>query len=359
VSHAVIVLLVFGLSAGSSAFFVRRTIDLSHRLGIVDRPGARSARNRVVPRMGGVAILLAFLLGVGATFSMDVERFAIETERMLLLVLAVVVLAIVMVYDDALDVRAWSKLLWQAGAAALVVLPRLRGPSHGIVIDRVNVPFVGSVDVPVFLAMAGTIIWLVGFANALNFVDGLDGLAGSLTVVACAVLFAHTYFRPSHDPQFTISLLPVALGAAVIGFLPFNWHPGKIIMGDAGAQFLGFALAAISIIGGAKIATALLALGLPALDLIWVIAFRATHGSSPMRADRRHLHHRLIDLGWSHQQVVYFMAGTSGLFGISAIILPSQGSKLLALVLIAMLLLLTLAATARAGRRRTERSPLS
>ena len=356
VNHGLVVLIVFALSAGSSAFFVRRTIVLSHRLGILDRPGARSAHHRIVPRMGGVAMLLAFLLGLGATFSLNVDRFPAETERLLLLAIAVSILTIIMVYDDALDVSAWSKLVWQCGIALIVVLPRLRGPSHGIVIDRVNVPFVGSVTVPLVIALVASVIWLVGFANALNFVDGLDGLAGSLTVVACAVLFAHTYFRPALDPQFTISLVPLALGAAVIGFLPFNWHPGKIIMGDAGAQFLGFTLAATSIIGGAKIATALLALGLPALDLIWVVLDRATHGSSPMRADRRHLHHRLVDLGWSHQQVVYFMAGISALFGSAAIFLPSRGSKLVALGLVAVVLLITLISTAKASHRRTGRT---
>lgn len=352
-SHLSVAVVVFLSSAGSSAFFVSRAVHLSDHLGIVDRPGARSAHDRVVPRMGGVAILLAFLVGIAATFSLNVERFAVESERLLLLVLAVVVLAVVMVYDDAVDIHAWPKLLWQAGAAAIVVLPRLRGPSHGIVIERVNIPVAGSVSVPLAVALLGTIIWLVGFANALNFVDGLDGLAGSITVVTCAVLFAHTYFRPPHDPQFTISLLPLALGAAVLGFLPFNWHPAKIIMGDAGAQFLGFALAATSIIGGAKIATVLLALGLPTVDLVWVVLFRATHGSSPMTADRRHLHHRLIDLGWSHQQVVYFMAGTSGLFGALAIFLPSRGSKLFALALIAVVLVLTVATATRADRRRS------
>jgi UDP-GlcNAc:undecaprenyl-phosphate/decaprenyl-phosphate GlcNAc-1-phosphate transferase len=257
-----------------------------------------------------------------------------------------------MAYDDAVGLSPWSKLAWQIVAAALVVLPRVRGPDHGIVIERFNAPLADQVELPLALAIVVSFVWIVGFANALNFVDGLDGLAGSVTLVACGILFAHTYFWPRDDPQFTISLLPLVLGAAVIGFLPFNWHPARIIMGDAGAQFLGFALAVLAIIGGAKIATALLALGLPALDLAWVVLYRVAHGRSPLRADRGHLHHRLVDLGWSQQRVVVYVAGLSALFGGAALLLPSRELKLAAIVLVGVVLLATVALIARVDRRR-------
>jgi UDP-GlcNAc:undecaprenyl-phosphate/decaprenyl-phosphate GlcNAc-1-phosphate transferase len=201
------------------------------------------------------------------------------------------------------------------------------------------------------LAIGFTLFWIVGMANAVNWIDGLDGLAASVTLVACAILFAHTYFWPRDDPQFTISLLPVVLGAAVLGFLPFNWHPAKVIMGDSGAHFLGFSLAIVAIIGGAKIATALLALGLPILDVAWVIFYRIIHRRSPLVADRGHLHHRLIDGGWGHARVVLFVAGISALFGLVGLVLPNRESKLAAIVLLGLVLLGTVAILALRDRR--------
>ena len=182
--------------------------------------------------------------------------------------------------------------------------------------------------------------------NTLNWVDGLDGLAGSIALVACVVLFLHTYFRPTGDPQFTISLLAIALAGAIVGFLPFNWHPARIIMGDTGAMFLGFALATISIIGGAKIATALLALGVPILDMAWVIVYRLAHGRSPLHADRGHLHHRLLDAGLTQRQIVACFAGLTGVFGALALALPSREDKLIAMAVMGVILVALIAVLA-------------
>jgi UDP-N-acetylmuramyl pentapeptide phosphotransferase/UDP-N-acetylglucosamine-1-phosphate transferase len=146
--------------------------------------------------------------------------------------------------------------------------------------------------------------------------------------------------------------LPLALGAAVIGFLPFNWNPAKVIMGDSGANFLGYALAVASIIGGAKIATALLALGLPVLDVAWVILYRIAKGRSPLKADRGHLHHRLLDSGWSQAQIVLFVAGISLIAGIASLLLPTRGSKLGAILVLGTTMLVFLALLAIRDQRR-------
>ena len=349
--HAATAGTLFVVTALASALFVSRAIRLAEATGWIDTPGARRAHRLPVPRVGGVAFFLAFGLGLGLSFAFDVRRFPAETERLLLLLAGGSLLVGVMAYDDVVGLSAWWKLGWQVVAAAIVVLPRLQGAEHGIVIERFNPPFGNQVRLPVVLAIAATLLWIVGFANALNFVDGLDGLAGSVTLVACATLFVHTYFWPRDDPQFTISLLPLLLGAAVVGFLPFNWHPARVIMGDAGAQFLGFALAIFAIVGGAKIAAALLALGLPALDVAWVVASRTRGGRSPMVADRGHLHHRLIDLGWGQRRVVAFIAGVCALFGTAALLLPNRGAKLGAIVLVGVVLATTVAAAARGARR--------
>ncbi len=354
-SNAAVAVTVFVVTLLTSVIFVLKTTDMFARLGLVDLPGPRRVHKRPVPRGLGVAIFLAFLVGVGASYILDVPRQSRETERILLMVIGSAIIVGVMLVDDAIELGPITKLGWQLLAAAMVILPRLRGEGHGILIEQFNSPFGGRVTLPLVIAFGFTFFWLVGMMNVMNWVDGLDGLAGTVTLVACAVLFVHTYFGPEGRPQFTISILPLALAAAIIGFLPFNWHPAKVIMGDAGAMFLGFALAVISIIGGAKLATALLALGLPILDGAWVILFRTIHGRSPLYADRGHLHHRLLDGGWSQQQIVLFVGGMSALFGFGALLLPSRELKLLALISVGIVLVAIIAWLAQRSRRLAAR----
>lgn len=337
-SNGEIVVVVFLITTITSVTFISKTTDLFSRLGLLDQPGPRRVHKTPVPRGLGVAIYLAFLMGIGASYFLPVERQSAETERILLMVIGSAIIVGVMLVDDAISLGPVTKMMWQILAASIVILPRLRGDEHGIVMQQVNSPFGGTLVMPLALAVIVTFVWIVGLMNVMNWVDGLDGLAGSVTLVSCIVLFVHTYFGPDGTPQFTISLLPLALGAAIIGFLPFNWHPAKLIMGDAGAMFLGFALAVISIIGGAKIATALLVMGLPILDGLWVVVFRFAHGRSPLYADKGHLHHRLLAGGWGQRQVVLFVAGISAIFGSAALLLPNRELKLGSFVLIGALL---------------------
>jgi len=339
VENWAIALIVFAVTAGSSALLVSRSIPLFSKLGLLDPINPRKIHKVPVPRGAGIAIFLAFVIGISLSFSLDVQRFPKETERILLLLAGGMVVVAVMFVDDAVGLKPLTKLGWQVGAALIVVVPRFRGVNHGIVIEQFNAPFFGTISVPLLLAVLFTVFWIVGMMNTLNWVDGMDGLAGSVTLVTCGILFLHTFFWPRDDPQFTVSLIPLALGAAVVGFLPFNWHPARIIMGDSGANFLGYALAVASIIGGAKIATALLALGLPVLDVAWVILYRISHGKSPLKADRGHLHHRLLDGGWSQAQIVLFVAGLSLIAGSSSLLLPSKGAKLAAIIVLGLVMI--------------------
>lgn len=356
-NHALTAVAVFSLTFGASLVFVSRAIRIAEHLGILDQPGPRRVHVQAMPRFGGVAVFLAFALGLAATFTFDVERFQEEVARLVILLGGAAFITGVMVYDDVLGIPPIPKLVWQIGAALVVVAPRLRGDGYGIVIDQFNAPFAGVVHLPIVVALGFTLFWIVGMMNTLNWVDGLDGLAASVTLVGCAVLFLHTYFWPRGNPQFTISLLPLVLGGAVLGFLVFNWHPARIILGDAGANFLGFTLAVVSIIGGAKIATALLALGLPILDVAWVILYRVVHGRSPLHADRGHLHHRLLDAGWSQAQVVLFVAGVSAVFGAGALLLPDRTTKLAAIIAVGIVLLATLTGIAVRDRQRGSVRP--
>lgn len=337
---------------GVSAFLVSYLVvpqlrSMAIRANLFDMPEARRVHTQPLPRIGGLGIFLGFVVALGVSFALPVDRFQIEVERIVLLLVGATIVVGVMAFDDIVGIAPIPKLVLQVAAAALVVVPRWRGGDYGIIIEQFNAPWVGTVHLPVAIAVLFTIFWIVGMMNAVNWSDGLDGLAGTIALVASVVLFLHTYYRPAGDPQFTISLLAIALAGAVIGFLPFNWHPSRIIMGDSGAMFLGFALATISVIGGAKIATTLLAMGIPILDTAWVIVYRVMHGRSPVVADRGHLHHRLLDAGLSQPQVVGLFGLLTAAFGASALLLPTRESKLYVLMLMAIVLLGIIAWLAR------------
>ena len=341
------------LTASGIAFFVIPFIErFATRYSLLDQPGdARRVHQVAVPRIGGVAMYLGFILAIALTIALPVERFAEEVERLLLLIVGATAVVVVMFYDDVVGLGAKAKLALQIGISLIVVLPRLRSEESGIVIEKFNLPFVDEVTLPLVIALGFTVFWIVGMMNALNWSDGLDGLAATIVLSASTVLFLHTYFWPRGNPQFTISLLAIALLGAVVGFLPANWHPARIIMGDTGAMFLGFALATTSIIGGAKIATALLALSVPIVDMAWVIAWRVLKGRSPFEADRGHLHHRLLDEGWTQPQIVVTYGGVTLGMGLLGLLLPSRELKLFALLGIGLIVLGAIGILARRGNR--------
>lgn len=338
--------------------FVRRVAILR---GWLDRPGEeRRVHKMPVPRLGGLAIFVAFAVGVLLTFVLNIrgERLGndrYESSRVLLMLLGAGIIALVMAVDDVRGLKPLPRLLVQVFVAGLVVAPSLLVPGSanptdppgtvhydqgaGILATGVQSPFGGTIQLPLFIAVLFTVFWIVGVTNTINWIDGLDGLAGGVTVVACMVLFVITW----NLGQYTLAYVPLLLAAATLGFLPYNIHPARIFMGDSGAMFLGFTLAAISLMGGAKLAAALLVLGIPLLDSVYIIVNRLSRGRSPVYADRGHLHHRLHDIGMSHGQVmVLFMVlcGTFGLVGMfSSDILPGGAlTKLAVLVLMAMVL---------------------
>jgi len=225
--RVLIALLTGIVSAGATALAVPRVLRVAQRYDILSYPSeTRWVHTTPVARFGGVAMFLGFTAALAMTFVLPVERFPVEVERIALVLAGAAIVVMTMVYDDLMGLSPVAKLAGQVLAASVVVLPRLRGADHGLVIEQFNNPFGGVVVLPLAVAIGFTFFWIVGMMNTLNWVDGLDGLAGMVTLVASAVLFIHTFFRPAGNPQFTISLLAVALGAAVIGFLPYNWHPG-------------------------------------------------------------------------------------------------------------------------------------
>jgi UDP-GlcNAc:undecaprenyl-phosphate GlcNAc-1-phosphate transferase len=224
-------------------------------------------------------------------------------------------------------------------AAVIVITTSIR-------IDQITNPLGTPIDFPRWFAVLFTLFWLVGMSITVNWLDGLDGLATGVTFIASVILFVHTAFR-QQPPQPTIALLPIALAGCALGFLPFNYHPARIFLGSSGAYFLGFTLACLSIIGGAKVATALLVLGIPILDVAWQIVARLRRGTSPFLADRGHLHQRLYDLNLSQRTVVWLYWGLCAAFGLLALVLNSPIYKLAALVAMALIMVVVLAWVAR------------
>ncbi len=345
-SNAQIALLLAGIVCAASALLVSRAIPIGRALAIVNRSGAPA------PRIGGVAVAIAFWLGIALSFTLPITRFPAEVERIALIGLSGALIVVLMLVDDAIGLKPSTKLLIQIAVAAVMVLPRLRSPLHGVVIDQFNAPLLGQVSIGLPVALIATILWFVAMMNAINWIDGIDGLAPTVTLVASIILFLHTYFWPRADPQFTISILPLVLGAALLGFLPFNWFPARITLGDAGSNFIGLTIAAISIAGGAKLATALLVLGLPLFDLVWVTVSRAMRGQSISAGDKSHLHHRLLARGWSVGRIVAFVGGVSLFFGVLSLLLPTKEAKLGAMLALAVVLLLTVG---RPGAQDTPR----
>lgn len=322
--------LSFALSLILSALLTPLARWWGRQAGWPERSGDRHVHTGPIPRSGGISMVLAMALVLLGLLPL-VERPVGESMRIGLLAIGSLLTCALILRDDVKEMAPLPKLLIQFGIAALAILPFFLAPEMhpppGFVIDQVQNPFGGTIFLPLILAIPFTALWIVGMMNTGNVLDGLDGLAAGVTAIAALLMFVHTL----RLGQYSLAPLPLALAGVCLGFLPYNFHPASIFMGDSGAMFLGYALAILSIIGGAKMATALLVLGVPLLDVAWVVIFRISRGRSPLRADRGHLHHRLLDLGLSQVQIVGLFYLFCGLFGALAVFLPRGLYKLYAL----------------------------
>lgn len=300
------ILFTFGTALFLSACFTPLALKLALRLKIVDKPNPRKTHQVPVPYLGGVAIYLAFL--VSATFFLPLNR---EMWGMLI---GGTVLMLIGAIDDSKDISAVLRLLVQIGCAVLAV-------RSGIVIEGIGIPFV---DKYLKLRAFGpplTVLWIVTVTNIMNFIDGLDGLAAGTAAIASLTLTVVAWRIDAYD----VVVLALALGGACLGFLFYNFHPAKIFMGDAGALFIGFVLACLSVKGPMKVGTfatmlvPVFALGLPLLDTAVVFIRRIKAGNSPMKADRQHVHHVLYDSGLTQRQTVIWLYAISACLGFAAV----------------------------------------
>jgi UDP-GlcNAc:undecaprenyl-phosphate/decaprenyl-phosphate GlcNAc-1-phosphate transferase len=318
-------LLAYGLTFLVKAF--------CYKVGWLDKPDERRIHTVPVPRLGGVGMFVAFAIASLLFYTPGPNN---EIVIYWLLLAASLLIVLVHTYDDVFGLGPWVKLLAQT-LAVIIILGPWEGRFQGVLLFTVNNPFgsqLMSPDLPwyreptltlfinsqviTFAAIPAILLtwfWTVGMMNTVNWIDGMDGLATGVVGITALFITIISFMLG----QVSIAVLSAIFTGAIFGFLPHNWHPAKIFMGDSGAMFLGLALAVLSIMGGAKLALALMVLGVPILDVAVVIINRVRRHQSAMHYDKTHLHHRLMATGLSVRQICYVLYGFSLLFGLLAL----------------------------------------
>lgn len=308
------------------------TMRLAKKVGAIDIPNERRINKKPMPRLGGVAVICGFFVSIiYLLLTMGIEKkvnFFGEEQYYLKLIgffVGIIVLGITCFIDDSKNIPPLVKLSGQIAAAVIVV-------ACGVKIENINIPFFdNAIPINQILTYAITIGWIVGITNAINLIDGLDGLSSGITLISClSLLIIFSLNGTSIVPIILIT----ALAGSIVGFLPYNFNPAKTYIGDTGSNFLGYSLAVISIIGVAKTYTAivliapLIVLGLPIFDTLFAIVRRVIKGKSIkaiLSPDKGHLHHRLMAKGYTQKQSVLILYGISATLGMFAIILLDSG----------------------------------
>ena len=307
------------------------TIRLAKKTGAVDVPADRRVNKKPMPRLGGLAVIAGFLISaIYLIISMFIEKKIDFTQdgiitKLIGFFIGLVILGITCFVDDVKGIKPIVKLAGQILAAIAVV-------KSGLLIDNFTIPFKeNNLVLNEVFSYILTIGWIVGITNAINLIDGLDGLSSGITLIACISLLI--IFSLNESPLIAIVLI-TALAGAIVGFLPYNFNPAKTFIGDVGANFMGFAIAVISILGVAKTYTLIViiapifVLALPIFDTLWAIVRRIIKTKSlkgVFKADNGHLHHKLMARGYTQRQSVFILYGVTATLGMVAIILLDSG----------------------------------
>ena len=308
------------------------SIKIAEKIGAIDIPkDDRRMRKKSIPKLGGLAVITGFAISLIYLISVmniegSINLFDENSyfKKLIGVGLGVIIITITGVIDDTKTLKPLQKLFGQVLAAMVAV-------AFGIQIDSADIPFITNVELANEISMIVTVIWIVGITNAINLIDGLDGLSSGIALISCVSLLI--IFALNDSPMVAILMITSLIGA-LVGFLPFNFSPAKTFIGDTGSNFLGYILSIVSILGVAKTYTAvvialpMLVLGLPIFDVVWAIIRRIVKGKSIkaiFKADKGHLHHRLLARGFSQKQAVLVMYAMSAALGLFAIILLESG----------------------------------
>lgn len=345
-----IFLLPFLTAMAFSLALIPWTIKLAKKYNLVDDPKRHEhpalIHRKITPRAGGLAIYLAVL----ATSILILE----PSQKLIGIFLGGLVVVLIGLADDRYDLKSWVKFAGQILAAVVVVGsgvgiafitnpllvlgPAVVEPVIRLDTIRVAFDFLGPHSI-VVLADLFAIFWIVWVMNMINFSSGVDGQMPGIVLVTLLVIFAASLRLLGGDgSQIVVGQLALIGAGATLGFLFFNFYPAKIFPGDSGSYFLGYLVAVVAILSGVKVGTAILVMAIPLIDGVFTVMRRLVEGKSPLLGDRKHLHHRLLEKGWSQRQIALFYSSLCAILGAAALFLPA-GGKVFAAIVVAIVVL--------------------
>lgn len=321
------IIIAFAISLVVTICVTPFVIKFAKKFGFVDAPNYRKVHNKIMPRIGGLAIVMGATAGLASMYKLVFDLWPIILGGVFILIIGII--------DDKYTLSPKYKLIGQITAAGIVVF-------FGFDIDFITIPFISEkISLGPFSYILA-IIWIVGITNAINLIDGLDGLASGVSIIALTVIM----YLAIMNGQYLIVALTAILIGSTLGFLFFNFHPAKIFLGDTGALFLGYCIATISILGLFKSVTIfsliipIIILGIPIFDTLFAIVRRMLNKQKIFAPDKSHLHHRLLQLGFSHRETVLIIYCIGLFFGLCAIIF-SYSSIWGALIIMSALIIVT------------------
>ncbi|MEJ9212090.1 MraY family glycosyltransferase [Bacillus smithii] len=300
------VYLTFVLCFIASLLLTPLAKKLAIAIGAVDKPNYRKVHQKIMPRMGGLAIFLSFLIGLLILRPQDPYNWPI--------IIGSFIIVLTGLLDDKFELSPKLKLAGQLLAAIVVVV------IGGVHVEFINLPFGGQLEFGL-LSVPLTILWIVGVTNAINLIDGLDGLAAGVSSIALITISFMAFLK---GDAYVMSIALILLGST-LGFLIYNFHPAKIFMGDTGALFLGYMMSVVSLLGFKNVTVLsfvipVIILGVPISDTFFAIIRRFIHKKPLSAPDKSHLHHCLLRMGYTHKQTVLIIYAISAMFGLAAII---------------------------------------
>lgn len=296
---------------------------LAVKIGAVDKPNARKVHTKLMPRMGGLAIYLSFFIVLFLSHNITQQHIGLFAGGTVLILVGII--------DDMKDIPAKVKLLGQIAAACIVV-------ASGVRVEFMTNFILGGMFPLYIFSVPFTVVWIVAIINAVNLIDGLDGLAAGTSIIA-AVTMAISGYATGQTEMASMALILIG---ATLGFLKYNFHPAKIFMGDTGSMFLGYNLAVLAVMGFTKsftllsLVTPILVLAIPILDTLFAIIRRKMNNKPIFKPDKNHLHHCLLNYGFSHRDTVLVIYAVSAVLALCGLIMtylkPTQGVCLLVVI---------------------------
>jgi len=326
----------FFLAFGASWLVTKLIIAVAKKHKLLDQPDEpRKVHHRPIPRLGGLAIFIVFvaILIVLLDLSDILTAGAIGIEHYIGFILGGAVLMIGGYLDDRYNLPPNIGILFPVVAALMVI-------GFGVEIEKLTNPFGGVIYLAPWVSDLIVFIWLMGVMYTTKLLDGLDGLSTGVSAIGATMILLLSLSAAYYQPD--VALLSFVAIGCLLGFLIWNWHPAKVFLGEGGSTYVGFMLGTLAVISGGKLATALLVIGIPVFDVMWVIVRRYRVGGMKQifKGDRLHLHHRLFDLGWTQHRVVLFYYFIAAAFGISTLFLQSH-QKLIALLVLGVFMATT------------------